>query len=89
MSFDNLKLDIVDAAQVVLSATLSRLYCVLGNFQVHWHFGAKLFTSFLISTLVPLALNLPMKYTYGAVEGVKQSLPLQLGFEWFQYIRLN
>jgi len=44
--------------QVVISAIL----CVprAGDFHVHRHLGAKLFTNFLISTLVPLALNLPM-----------------------------
>jgi len=47
--------------QVVLSAVLSRLYRVLGDFHTctlkPW---CKTFTSFLISILVPLALNLPM-----------------------------
>jgi len=38
--------------QVVLSATLSRLYRVLGNFHMYTDtLVQKLFTSFLISTL--------------------------------------
>jgi len=48
--------------QVVLSATLSHLYYVLRDFHVPTDtrgVGAELFTG-LISTLVPLALNLPM-----------------------------
>jgi len=47
------------------------------------------FTSFLISTLFPLALNLPINHTYGVVKGAKQLLPLQLGYERFQYIGFN
>jgi len=47
--------------QIVLCAILLRLYFVLGDFDMPTDNDAKLFTSFLISTLVPLALNLPMK----------------------------
>ena len=48
--------------QLVLSATSSHLYCVLGDFHMSTDtFGAKLFANFLISTLVPVALNLLMK----------------------------
>jgi len=46
--------------QVVLSATLSRLYGVLGAFHMFMEtqdLGAKLFISCLVSTLVPLALH--------------------------------
>jgi len=48
-------------------------------------------TSFLISTLVPLALNLPKKshFKYGVVKGAKQSLPMQLGFKLCQCTSLN
>jgi len=53
---------------------------------------ATLFTSFLISVLVPQALKClclwVWNHTYGVVKGAKQSLPLQLGFEQFQYISL-
>jgi len=48
--------------QEVLSATLSRLCPLLGDFHmsIHGHLAAKPFTSFFISTLVPLARNLPV-----------------------------
>ena len=46
-------------------------------------------TSLLISTLVPLALNLPMNYTCEVLTEAKLSLPLQLGFERYHYISLN
>jgi len=65
---------------------LSRLYRVLGDFHVRCHLAAKLLTNFLIFTLVPLALNLPMKSHSEVVKGAKQLLPLQLGFERFQFI---
>jgi len=61
-SFDNPKVDIFDAGGQQY-ATLSRLSFMLGDLHkssVHSHLGAKLFTSFLVSTLVPLVLNLPM-----------------------------
>jgi len=43
------------------------------------------------TTIVPLALSLPMKSHYGVVESAKQLLLglLQLGLERFQYISLN
>jgi len=48
--------------QVVLSATLLCLYYVLGDFHMPTDTLVQtFFTSFLISTLVPLPLNLHMK----------------------------
>jgi len=76
--------------QVDLSATLSRLYRVLGDFHMPIDtLVQKVFASFLLSTFVPLALKLSWNHTYGVVKGSKQSLPLQFGFERFQYIGLN
>jgi len=67
-SFDNPKFDIFDAGGQQC-ATLSRLSVVLGDFHmssVHSHIGAKVFTTFLISTLVPLAPNLSMESHLGS-----------------------
>jgi len=61
----------------------------LGCFQMSTDTVVQNFTSFLISTLFPLALNLPINHTYGVVKGAKQLLPLQLGYERFQYIGFN
>jgi len=47
--------------QMVLSATLSRLYCILEDIHMSTDTLVQVFTSFLISTLVPLAPNLPTK----------------------------
>jgi len=58
--FDILKSDIFDAGGSQCHIIMSVLHA--GRFPyVHWHLGVKLFTSFLNSTLVPLALNLPVK----------------------------
>jgi len=46
--------------QVVVSATLSLLYYVLGAFLMFTDTLVQ-YTSFLIATLAPLALNVPMK----------------------------
>ena len=57
--FDNLKFDIFDAGGPQYHFITSVLRA--GRFPyVHRRRGAKCFTSFLISTLVPLALNLLM-----------------------------
>jgi len=48
--------------QVVLSATLSRLLSELGDFCISTDtLVQKLITTFLISHLVPLALNMPIE----------------------------
>jgi len=73
--------------QVVLSATSSRPYRVLGDFFMST--DTLVLNSFMVSTLVPLASNLPMKHTYGVVKGAEHSLPLQLGFKRFQRISWN
>jgi len=49
--------------QVFRSATLSRLHCVQFP-HVYCYLGAKLFTSFLISTIIPLALKCLWNHTY-------------------------
>jgi len=72
-----------------VGVTLSRLYRVLVNFRMSTDTLCKNFTSFPISTYVPLALNILCNHTYGVVSGAKQSLPLQLGCERVQYSSLN
>jgi len=57
---DDLKIDSFVAGGPRCHFSTSVLH--VGKFPyVHWHLGAKLLTSFLISTLIPLALNLSMK----------------------------
>jgi len=51
--------------QLVLSATLSRLYLVLGNFHTSTDVLVQNLFSFLISTCVSLAQNLPIRRTSG------------------------
>ena len=58
--FDNLKFEIFDADGPQCHIIMSVLHAVRFHMSIE-HLGAKLFTSFLISTLVPLTLNLPMK----------------------------
>jgi len=56
--FDNLEFDIFDAMEFG-----ANLLSVLraGRFPyIYWHRGVELLASFLISTFVRLALNLPM-----------------------------
>jgi len=59
--------------QVVLSATLSRLYRVLGDFHTSTDTAVQNFLLVLFSTFRHL-----WNRTYGVVKGFKQSLPLQL-----------
>jgi len=84
--FENLKFTFL--LQVILS--LSRLYCVLGDFRMS--------TDTLVQSFLLVFRFLPLfrchwtclwNHIYRVVKGAKQwPLPLQLGFERFQYIRL-
>jgi len=88
-NFDNFNFDIFDA--VVPQCHFITSVLRAGRFPyVHWHLGVKHFT-FVISTLVPLALKVTMKSQLwsGYSTGAKQSLPLRLGFKRFQHISLN
>ena len=61
---------------MVHNVTLSRLYCVLGDFRKSTDTLVQNFPCFLISTIVPLALN---AYKITLMEWfAKQSIPLQL-----------
>jgi len=75
---------------VELSATLSRLYCVLGDDHTSTNTLVQNFLLlFLFLRLFHWHWTCLWNHTYGVVTGAKQSLPLQLGIEHFLYISLN
>jgi len=70
--------------QVVLSATLSHLHCVLGDFHIS--------TDTLVRNFPQVFWFLPLFQEITRTEwlkGARQSLPLQLGIERFHYISLQ
>jgi len=69
--------------QEVLSDTSSRLYGVLGDFHMSTDSLVQNFYKF--SDFYPCYTGTKLAYDITVTE----SLPLQLGFERFQYIRLN
>jgi len=76
--------------QVVLSATSSRLYCVQGDFQMSTDtLVQNILLGFWFLSLLHQQYTFLWNSTYGVVKDAKQSLPLQLGFERFQYISIN
>jgi len=54
-------LNLIFLIKVIFSATSSCLCCILGDFHVSTDMLVKLISSFMISALVPLALNFLVK----------------------------
>jgi len=78
--------------QVYLSATLSHLRCVLGDFHTSTDTLLQNFLLPVVFWFQPLFhwhKTFLWNHTYGVVKGAIELLPLQLGFQRFQYISLN
>jgi len=77
--------------QVVLSATLSPLYCVLGVFHMSIDTLVQNFcsSSFLISILFSLALNLHVKSHLGVVMGTETVVTITIRITKCSLLRSN
>ena len=76
--------------QVVRSATLSRLYRMLGDFHMSpYTLVQKILKVFRFLPLFHWHEICLRNHTSGVVKGAKQLLSFQLGFEHCQHVSLN